>query len=796
MFRLNLKIALRNLWKDKVYTLISMTGMGVALCIFIFAMLYANYEKSYDSWNKDYQQIYRVNYRGADEDVALSPGNMATLSKERIPAVEASTRVQDYWWGNLLLKIKTKNLYLKDVLVADSNFFKVFSYPLVYGNASKALASPYSLVISKQLSETIFGKGINPVGETVILDKTQGYVIDAVIDVARYPSHFHFNLIRRFKKSASDDYYTNNYYTYLKISPQADPGQVESQVNRNRKEVLSAELLKLPPAEKADFEEYIKSVRHYLQPIGDIHLKKSNVEYEFRHNGIGVYIYLMLTLAVLVLVIAAVNFTNLSITMASKRAKETGIRKVLGAHRIQIAVQFILETAFQCLLSLVLAMVLVELFLPSFNVLINRQIQLEQISDYAAVALQVFLVLAGIIFVMGLYPALMISNLLPARVLKGNFSSSNQGAWIRNGLIVLQFFIAVLFISGILVINRQLHFMEQKDLGYKPEQVLAITMMQENNDAHFRTIKNTLKAIPGVNSISRTDHLPGESMGGNSYMSNGKVYNSSFMTVDVDYFQTMGMKLMAGRTFDASNRGDTLKSLVLTESAAKAFGLQDPVGKTLKYHGIDVNVIGLIKDFNHYSPEKGFQPIVFQYMRGNTPRYVLVNLSSRDAAKTIEGVEQAWQKLEPDFPIKYTLLDKTFAGLLEKQVQLSRIISLLSVITILLALMGIFAIASFSTQRRKKEINIRKVLGASVMDILGLLNKGFVKLVILANLIAWPVAYFILRNWLDDFAFRIEMPLLPFFCAGGFTLLLTVLIVSLQSYQAASVNPVDALKYE
>lgn len=797
MFKLNLKIAFRNLWKNKTYALISMAGLAVALTIFILAMLYVNYQRSYDTWNKDYQQIYRVNYTSTDgEDVALSPGNLATISKERIPAVAASTRIVDYWNGEMLVKAKAKSLYVNDVLLADSNFFKVFDYSAVYGDINKSLNTPQSVVLSKSYSDLLFGKDVNPVGETISVDNTTGYLVEAVIDVARYPSHFKFNMIRRFRKSASDDFYSNNYYTYLKLLNNANLQQVTTSLNAVRKEILNAELRKQPVEEQMGFSEFINNNSLYLQGIEDIHISKTNVEYEFANNGIGRYMYITLVVAFLVLIIASINFTNLSVTMAGKRAKETSVRKVLGAQKMQLGIQFIIETALQCLFSFIIALILVELFLSSFNSILGTSIVLESFSDYSKILGQILLVLTGITLLVSAYPALLISNIVPALVLKGNFNTSNKGHWFRNSLIVLQFTIAVLFISGIWIINSQLSFMQNKDLGYQPQQVLAISMMQDIGDQHFNKIKNELKAISGVNTISRADHIPGEDMGGNSYGANGKTYSANFISIDVDYFDAMGMKMIEGRSYSATKSSDTTKSIILTEKAAETFGIKSPVGKTLRFRGNEVNIVGLVKNFNHYSPEKGYQPIVFQYIKGNPLRYVIVNLDPQQSTAALNKIEQVWTKLEPEFPIKYSFLNKTFEQMLTSQAQLRKLIGILSVVTICLALMGLFAIAAFTTQRKRKEINIRKVLGASLFDILKLLNKNFAILVIVANLIAWPIAYLVLNQWLNEFAFRIAMPVFPFVFSGVITLLLTILIVSLQSFKAANANPVDALKYE
>lgn len=797
MFKLNLKIALRNLWKNKTYAFISMAGLSVALTIFILAMLYSNYQRSYDTWNKDYQQIYRVNYTSTNgEDVALSPGNLATISKQNIPSVEAATRIVDYWNGDMLVKARAKSLYVSNILLADSNFFKVFQYPAVFGEVTKSLNTPQSVVLSKEYSDILFGKDVNPVGETLTMDNQTGYLVEAVVDVARYPSHFKFNMIRRFKKSASDDFYSNNYYTYVKFVKNTDLSQVNTSLNAIRKEVLTAEMAKQPVEERQGFLDFIKNNTLYTQPVKNIHLTPSKVEYEFANNGIGRYMYITLVVAFLVLIIAAINFTNLSVTMATRRAKETSVRKVLGAQKFQLSIQFILETALQCTVSLVFALIFVELFLPSFNAVLGTSIVLEHFSDYSKILLQILIALVFITLLVGAYPALLISNIVPAIVLKGNFNTSNKGYWVRNTLIVLQFTIAVLFISGIWVINSQLTYMQKKDLGYQPQQVLAISMMQGTDDQHFNKIKNTLKNIAGINTISRADHIPGEDMGGNNYAANGKNYSANFIAVDVDYFDAMGMKMLEGRGYQASNVSDTTKSIIITEAAAKNFGIANPVGKTLKFQGADVNIIGLVKDYNHYSPERSYQPIVFQYMKGNPLRYVIINLNPSQSAQALNEIEQAWTKLEPEFPIKYTFLNKAFESMLASQAQLRKLIGMLSVVTITLALMGLFAIAAFTTQRRSKEINIRKVLGASLFDILKLLNRGFAALVIVANLIAWPIAYLLLNKWLNEFAFRIDMPVLPFILSGMLTLLLTVLIVSLQSFKAATANPVDALKYE
>ena len=795
MFRLNLKLALRGLWKNKSYASINILGLAVALCLFLLAILYVNREKSYDQWNADVADTYRLNTKQPDKLVALTPGNIATLSKEKVASVSASTRVQGAWFGDLLVKSKDKTLYCADFLMADSNFFKVFPYPALYGEVKTAFTTPKSVVLSKSYSAILFGKGVNPVGEVLTVDKNQGYTIRAVIDTERYPSHFSFNIISRLDGNGVEDFYSNNFYTYVKFFPNTDVVKTQQLLNTVRKETLSAILPRMSKDDQPLFAQRIATNSILVQPVRNIHLAKSDYLYEFANNGVEKYMRIMLIVAALILVIAAVNFSNLSVTMTLRRAKETGIRKVLGAHRSQIVWQFFLETTLQCFLSLIIALGLVELLVPEFNALIDTNVSLRNLDNFWEVAMQVSLLLLGVIIFVGAYPALLISNTIPSLVLKGNFSNSKKGYLVRNALIIFQFATSIVFISGIWIVHSQLKYMQSKDLGYKPNQVVAINMSQDD-DQYFNKIKNSMAKIPGVKGISRTDRIPGENMGGNNYISNSTTYAADFITVDDAYFKTMGMKIIDGRTFSHDTGGKNFRSLLLTQAAAAKFNLKDPVGKTLLLGGQPMEIIGLVQDFNHFSPEQDYQPIVFQYLSGNPLHYLLVEVDAENAVATLQRIEKEWVRLEPELPIKVSFLDQTFEDMLGAQIRLQKLIGLLSVVAVGLALMGLFAIAAFTIQQRNREISIRKVLGASLVDILSLLNRGFVKLVIIANVIAWPIAYLILKDWLDGFAFRTNLSAWPFVVAGSLTLLLTIAVVSLQAFKTANANPANNLKYD
>jgi putative ABC transport system permease protein len=795
MFRLNLKLALRSLWKNKSYAFINILGLAVALCLFLFAILYVNREKSFDRWSTGVGLTYRINTKQSDKSVALTPGNVAMIAKEKIAAVSASTRMQGAWIGDLLIKTKDKTLYCSNFLMADSNFFEVFPYPALYGDPKTALAQPQSVILSKAYSDVLFGVGVDPTGESVAIDKNQGYTVKAVIDTKRYPSHFSFDMITRLDGNGAGEYYSNNYYTYVRLSSDANLSATQNLLNKERNEVSKGFLGQLSKDDQLMFAERIKTNSLKLQAIGDIHLNKADLIYEFADNGVGKYLQIMLIIAALILIIAAVNFSNLSVTMTLQRAKETGIRKVLGAQRHQIVVQFLLETTVQCMLSLIIGLGLLELISPQFNTLINTQVGFKDIENYGQVIFQIVGLLAFVIAFVGAYPALLISNTVPSLVLKGNFSTTEKGYLVRNALIIFQFATSVLFLSGIWIIHSQLEYMQTKDLGYKPSQVIAINLMN-SDDKYFDKLKSVLAEVPGIKGISRTDRVPGENMGGNNYISKSVTYASDFITVDVGYFQTMGMDILMGEAFKADNIEKNYRSVLLTEAAAKKLNLNEPVGKTLKLGGQDLEVIGLVKDFNHYSPEKDYQPIVFQYLNGNLLHYLLVQVDAANASNTLQRIENVWKTFEPESPLKASFMDQAFERLLATQIRLQKLIGILSGVAIGLALMGLFAIAAFTIQKRNREISIRKVLGASLMDILTLLNRVFIKLVVVANVIAWPIAYIVLNDWLNDFAFRTELSVWPFIVSGAISLLLTIVVVSLQAFKTANANPSNNLKYD
>ena len=795
MFKLNIKLAIRNLWKSRVYAGINIFGLAIAISLFLLAILYVNRERSFDRWNKNIDHTYRVNTKQSEKTGAITPGNVAMIAKEKVPGIAASTRMQGAWFGDMLVANKEKTLFCADFLMADSNFFKVFPYPALYGNPKTALLRPKSIVLSKAYSAILFGENVNPVGEELTIDKNKGYVVDAVIDTKRYPSHFEFRMITRIDGNGDGDYYSNNFYTYVKLDPGTDVNSTQTRLNNARNEISRAFLGRLSKEEQPILAERIRTNSLVMQAVGEIHLNKADLFYDFTGNGVGKYLTIMLIIASLILIIAAVNFSNLSVTMTMQRTKETGIRKVLGAQKHQIVIQFLLETTVQCMVSLIIAFGLLELLIPQFNSLLDTSVNFWDLESYWQLSVQIMGMLLAVILFVGAYPALLISNTLPSRVLKGNFSNSEKGYLVRNSLIIFQFAISVLFISGIWIIHNQLKYMQSKDLGYKPEQVIAINMPQ-SDDEYFLKIKNRLAQIPGVKGLSRTDRIPGENMGGNTYISKSVTYSADFITVDVDYFKTMGLEVLEGIAFKAEDPDKNYRSVLLTETGARKLNLKDPVGKIVRLGAQDMTVIGLVKDFNHFSPELAYHPIVFQFLNGNPLHYLLVQVDAKNASKTLESIEEEWKSMEPDLPLKSFFLNEAFEGMLETQIRLQKMIGVLSVIAIGLAMMGLFAIAAFTIQKRNREISIRKVLGASLMDILTLLNRVFIRLVVIANLIAWPIAYLLLRNWLDGFAFRIALSVWPFIISGLVTLLLAVVVVSLQVYKTASANPSNNLKYE
>lgn len=797
MLNVNIKMAWRNFWKNRRYTLLNVLGLSIALTLFLLALLYRNSEIRYDRWNPGHENVYRVVSQEDNGPVALVPIPFAAAVRE-LPAVLSATTVSYYYSGQLLLTAGKKSLYEDNVVLADSAFFSVFQYPLVYGNGATALRDPNTVALTKTMSETLFGKGVNPIGRSVTMGAYGDCTVTAVIDREAYPSHIPFECILR-RPFHSRDWTSNNAYVYVRCYPHANPYAYETTLDKNyaglAMSTLQADTVdKFSASDIADYHMEVSARTFRFMTVASIHLD-STLRYEWVGNGNGRYLQSLFLVVMIILVMAAINFTNLSVAYATRRAKETGLRKVIGAGRGQLVLQFLAETFFQCIFALFVALILAELLLPFVNSRLGMNIQGWIRQDSLFLLGQLLLCVAVTTLMAGLYPALVMSGYLPAVVLKGNFSGGSKGVRLRRILLVAQFTCAAAFASGIFIIIEQIDYMRNMDLGYDAGQVLAVRIHDDAVNVRFASIRDRLAAIPGVAQVSRTSQIQGEGIGSNDYSFGGQTYSTDFLSVDANYCATMGLPVLQGREFDGRHTVDTIGSALVNETFARMVGIKK-AGEFLERGKARIEVVGIVRDFPTGRPQDAVLPMVFQYLHNNPENYVLVRMDGRHVRQTLQRINAAWSDIEPGYPIQYTFLDEHFAALFRSQERFSFLFGIFSTMALVLAVMGVVALAAYTAERKTKEISIRKVLGASIGQILTLLNKDFVRWVLVANFLALPLSLWLMSRWLQGYAYRIHLGGWPYLLTLLVSLGATILVVTLQSLRASMSRPIDALKYE
>ncbi|RZL47323.1 MAG: ABC transporter permease [Pedobacter sp.] len=791
MFKLNLKIALRNLWRNIGITAINVGGLSIALAAFILVMMYATYETSFDKENPNYNHIYvvGVNYPEFKTNYVAAP--LAKAIKQNFPEVELVGLVKE---GSFELTIKKdKNtLFTNKILTVDYNAAKILNINPIGG-----LVKPYGDVerlayLSTESMQTLFPNKKDNKPEMVGFGASNSGITGIIAGAIKNNLHSNFTfdgVSLANELGQNDNYDMNDYTIYLQLKPGTDVVNLEQKITN----LYKAELLKNKKAAE------VKGISTFIDPLSNLHLKPK------AGNDAAYKILIALsTLGILILVIACINFTNLSIAQATKRAKEVGVKKVMGAFRLQLTTQFLVEIFMQCFVATILALILAELVLPMFNNLFQVQLSIWQLDN--GLLWQLPLILLVITLIAGIYPSMVLSGFKPALVLKGNFSTSKQNYWLRNSLLVVQFSIAVIFIIGLITINSQLKYMRNQDLGFTANQVVYIkNLTLFNNPAKFGSVsfeplREKMLKIPGIKSATVASFIPGGNNGINSYNSNGIKANIDFVNVDFDYFETLDIQLKEGRFFSKEFVTDTVNSAVINESAVAKYGLKNPIGQTITGSGIDYKIVGVIKDFKSQGFESAVQPTIYTIHDpfGSYKTQIMLKIEDNKMAEALAALKSQWSQINPkdgeDF--RYEFLDEMYGKLFKKQEQLQSVFFAAALLTIFIAILGLYAFAKYITNGRIKEIAVRKILGANDLQIFKLINKSFFVMVLIANLISWPLAYILTKKWLETFVYRIEMPILPFVLSALITILLTIVTVTIQARRAVKANPVDALKYE
>lgn len=801
MFKNYFKTALRNLFKQKSFTFINVIGFAIGMTCFILILIFVLFELSYDKFFKQSDRIYRVAIERKYPDKIRNWGRtafpVAATFQEEFPEILQGTRLITNN-NALLITYKDKHIYNERVMFADANIFKVFDLTFVEGDPQSALVNPNSVVITEETAEVIFGDD-EAMSQTLNINNVD-YTVTGVTQNVPSNSHFHYDylLSTLTVQGFSGQQWINAWgaFTYLLVQEGTDAKALEAKFSEMVKKYMAPEVVDEVGSSFKDFVAGGNGYRFFLQPLTDIHLK-SRLDQEIEANGSITYVYLFEVISVFVLFIACINFMNLSTARSANRAREVGIRKTVGSARSQIVFQFLLESILLSTISLVIAVCLVELLLPLFNSMTGKELDIHYFNNiYVLPGLILYILIVGILA--GSYPAFFLSSFQPVRVLRGNLQRGTLNNRLRNGLVIFQFTISIVLIVCTLVVNSQINFMLNKDLGFDKEHVVVIRngrVLGEQADA----FKQSLLSNPSVLSASGSFNYPGSAFDGNVHRPVGttddKAISISVMVADYDYVQTMGMELVAGRNF-SREFGTEQDAYVLNEKAAKMLGLKNPIDARITDHDRIYTIIGLLKDFHFKSLHSEISPLAYVIGPPNIAGFVSVRVAPQNISKTISFLEKVWDEFTGQRPFEYTFLDQDLMTQYEAEQKTQQMSGIFSGIAVFIGCLGLFGLAAFTAEKRTKEIGIRKVLGASITKITFLLVKDFTKLVGIAFVIGTPIAYFAMRDWLANFAYAIEMNLFPFLAAGFLALGIALLTVSFQAVKAALRDPVDSLRYE
>jgi putative ABC transport system permease protein len=808
MFKNYLKIAYRNLVKNKVYSSINIFGLTLGFVCCILIMLFVKDEMSYDQWIPNKENIHRVAleriYPDHVSSYAIIPDSYSEVFAEEINGVEESTRIFDLGEA-FVIEVGDQKFDEKYGAAADSNFFNVFDFEILNGATQReALAKPNTVVVTQSAAERLF-KSENPVGKSFKIFGLD-FEISAIMPDLPENSHLQFDFLFSsvsFPGLDAENFTGFSAFTYLKINPEVDPLQVENQIPQLVDKYASGQIERELGVSFADYTAAGNGYRYFLQPITSIHLN-SNLQSEMRPNGNSLYVYIFISIAIFILVLACINFINLATARSADRAREVGVRKAMGSDRTQIISQFLLEAFVLTFVSLMLGIVLVNLALPFFNDLAEKTLRIDLDSVLFATPLLVgFGIIVGLLA--GYYPAFHISKLNTISILKGKLEVAGGGNWLRNGLVVFQFSIAIMLIAGTLIINRQINFIQSTSLGFQKENVLVLE--RYGNQEKREVIKEELAKIPGVISVGVSSSLPGRGSVGMQFVKpgGGDVLTAKSFAGDDNFFETMGIQALEGRVFNEAFN-DSLSLIINKEAVKVFFGDQNAIGQRLKtstdingqIQEVEFTVVGIVDNFNFESLHTQVTPLAIFHT--DNPRgfenFLSLKFTSGQQAAVIEALESKWNQLSDGSPLAYFFLDNDLAQLYRSEQVSAKILGVFSILAIVIACIGLFGLAAYTAFLRTKEIGVRKVLGASVGSIVFLLTLNFAKLVAIAFLFAIPIAWFAMDSWLESFAFRTPLDPFVFLLAGGITLLIALLTVSYQAISAAIVNPVKSLKSE
>jgi putative ABC transport system permease protein len=787
MIKNYLKIALRNIRRHPGYSTINIAGLAIGLACCLFILIWVLDELSYDKFHENAPYLYRVEenqyYSGRVYHVTVTPYPLAPALKQDFPEIIEAT--QYVGLGGQLLRYGEKAFFETGIKAVAPAFFRMFTFPFVKGDSKTALDDPFSIVISEEIAEKYFGDE-DPIGKVFSINNRYDMKVMGVMKNVPNNSYLQFDMVIPYALlekvgAVSDSMGSNSILTFVQLQKDASLQLVNDKIRGFIKKHV--------PDSVTELELALYSRIHLHQYFG-----------YGRDMGQIKYVYIFSLIAFFVLLIACINFMNLSTARSANRAREVGVRKVVGALKYHIIRQFYGESVIYAFIGLVFAVILVVLLMSPFNNLSGKELSLAILGNW-----QIILGFIGVTLFTGLvagsYPAIFLSSFQPVRVIKGSLKSGAGSTLFRRILVVFQFALSIFLIIGTVVVYNQLQYMKNRDVGYDKENLVYIPM-RGRTGRFYSALKNALVRDPRVLNVTGSDHRP-SSIGSNSGGANwdgkdpGQVVLIGMSGVDYDYIETVGIELTEGRSFSKEYSTDQTEAFIVNEEVAKLMEKKSVVGERFSFVGRDGKIIGVMKNFHYYSLRNKIEPLAI-YMRPADQgfNYTLIRIPSENISASLDFLKETWQKVVPNFPFEYRFLVDDFEYYYRSEERMGDLLKYFSIFAVFIACLGLFGLASFTAEQRTKEIGIRKVLGATVPQITLLLCKEFFILVLLANIISWPVAYFVMRNWLQDFAYQTSLGVFTFVLTMALALIIALLTVSFQAVKAAIANPVDALKYE
>lgn len=810
MWRNYIKTAWRNLWKNRWYSLINIAGLALGMTTCLLILLFIRYELNYDKFNTRADQIARVVFKGQmnggeiKEATVMPP--VAKTFQDNFPEVITATRLRDRGIPRVTYENKT---FREDYFgYADPNFLEVFTIPLIKGDFHTALKEPNNVIISESVAEKFFGDE-NPIGKMIqVNDQETALQVTGVYKDIPENSHFQdFGFLASMEglpEAKSNSWMSSNFYTYLLLKKGTDYDKLEQKFKGIVEKYIGPQLQDTMGVTLSQFRKSGNNIGFYLQPLTDIHLH-SDLHLDMKPYGEISYIYILSAVGFFMLIIACINFMNLTTAGASRKAKEIGIRKVLGSLRKHLIKQFLIESIVISCIALIFAILLAVLFLPVINSIAGHDLMpaLSALT-WALPALLLLALITGILA--GSYPAFYMSSFNTISILKGKYTSGKSGTTFRNVLVVFQFIISIALIIGTITVFDQLSYIQNKKLGYIKDQVLIVEDSYFLRDK-FDVFKDQLQNDPRILQVSSSGYLPAGPSNNNNYLvypdtkSDELLYSLRY-EVDENYLPAMGMKLVAGRNFENGRVNDST-AIIINQATAKELALgENALGHTLSHSENDGSVntytiIGIVQDFNFKSLHEKITPLVMTL--GNNYNNIIVKFKTGDAGDVealLNNVKSTWDNLTSEAPLKYSFLDTRFMNTYKSERNIGSILGIFSILTIFVACLGLLGLALFTAEQRKKEIGIRKVLGAKVSNIVSMLLKDFLQLILLSFLIATPVAWYFMNRWLQDFAYRISLGWWIFVLSGILAILIAVVTIGFMAIRTASANPVKSLRSE